>query len=91
MKIGIQKIVEVEAKEIRLYCKIVDYFTAHIYDQDGKEIGGQDDGYVPGFMPGDHYGDYIILNIDLETGNILNWNPPSAKQIMEFINPKEEE
>ena len=89
MKIGIRKVVEVEAKEIRLYCKITDYFTAHIYDQDGQKIGGQSDGYVPGFMPGEHYGDYIILNIDLETGQILNWQKPTVEDIQEFINQKE--
>ena len=33
---------------------------------DGKEY----DGYVPGFLGG---GDYIELDIDLDTGKILNW------------------
>jgi len=28
---------------------------------------------VPGFMPGDHYGDYVMLEIDLATGRIVDW------------------
>ena len=40
------------------------------------------DGYVPGFMPGEHYGDYVILHIDVETGRILNWKTPTDAQIM---------
>ncbi len=35
------------------------------------------DGYVPDFMPGEHYGDYVMLEIDAATGKILNWTPPS--------------
>lgn len=29
--------------------------------------------YVPDFLPGDHYGDYIIFKVDAE-GKIQNWN-----------------
>lgn len=65
--------------------KVVDGFEGAIYDQDGQQIGEDYEGYVPGFMPGEHYGDYLILNIDLETGKILNWNPPTQEQIEEFI------
>jgi hypothetical protein len=31
------------------------------------------DGYVPSFFPGEHYGDYVMLDIDPYTGKILNW------------------
>ena len=90
MKINQLKTVQVEAKEIRIYCHIRDGFTAHIYDQHGEEIGGQDDGYVPDFMPDDHYGDYLILNIDLETGQVTNWQKPAAEQIEKFLNNQED-
>lgn len=30
-------------------------------------------GYVPSFMPGEHYGDYLMIDIDPYTGLILNW------------------
>lgn len=84
MKIGIKKIVEVEAKEIRLCCKVCDMFTASVHDQDGETVFDYE-GYVPDFFPGDHYGDYIMLHIDLDTGKITNWKTPSAEDIMKFI------
>jgi len=84
MKIGIKKTVEVEAKQIRLCCKICDRFTASVHDQDGEEIFDYE-GYVPNFFPGNHYGDYIMLNIDLDTGQITNWKPLTPEDIMRFI------
>jgi hypothetical protein len=85
IKVGVQKTVEVEAKTLRIYTKITDRFQAYILDQDGVKIGGQDDGYVPSLMPGDHYGDYIILDIDLESGRVTNWTKPSPEQIRAFV------
>ena len=32
------------------------------------------EGYVPDFMPDQHYGDYVMLDIDIKTGKIVNWN-----------------
>ena len=90
MKIGIKKEVEVEAKELHIYCKVSDRFTASLHDQNGKEIHDQDDGYVPDFMPGEHYGDYVILNIDIDTGQILNWKQPTAEEIPKFIGNQDE-
>ena len=43
------------------------------------------DGYVPDFMPGQHYGDYVELDIDMQTGQILNWKTPSEETIKKFI------
>lgn len=51
---------------------------------DGK-IVKDNDGYVPTMMPGDHYGDYIELEIDIDTGMILNWKKPSEKTLNTFI------
>ncbi|OAF05491.1 hypothetical protein AYJ54_00870 [Bradyrhizobium centrolobii] len=81
-----KKEVQIEAKVLKVHCKVSDMFTASLVDQNGDEIFDQEDGYVPGFMPGDHYGDYVILDIDLDTGKILNWKPPTAKAIEEWIN-----
>jgi len=90
MKIGIKKEVEVEAKELQIYCKVTDRFTASLHDQDGVQIYSQDDGYVPSLMPGQHYGDYVILNIDIDTGQITNWVKPTEAQIKEFIKNDDE-
>jgi len=84
IKIGVKKTVEIEAKELHIYTKVCDDFTASLVDKDGKEISDYE-GYVPNIMPGEHYGDYIILNIDLETGIITNWKKPSVEDIEEFI------
>ena len=65
------------AKTIRINAKCCDLFCASLHDVSGNEIG-EYNGYVPDFMPGDHYGDYVDLEIDLQTGKILNWKAPSA-------------
>lgn len=85
MNINIKKEVEVQAKTLRLYMKVRDQFEATLLDQDGEAIK-EYEGYVPGFMPEEHYGDYLILNIDIDTGTVTNWEVPSQEEIEEFIN-----
>lgn len=43
------------------------------------------DGYVPDFMPDEHYGDYIMLDIDPDTGQILNWNKSAFKAFIKSL------
>lgn len=31
------------------------------------------DGYVPEFFPEEHFGDYVQLDINTKTGQIVNW------------------
>lgn len=71
-------------KIIQMTLKVSDEFCAQIIDKEGKEIGSYE-GYVPDFFPGDHYGDYVELSIDIETGKIVNWNQPTQEQIKEFL------
>lgn len=85
MEISQTKTVPVIAKTLRICVKCSDRFGADILDENGKSIGGQDDGYVPDFMPGEHYGDYVMLDIDLDTGAVTNWKKPSPEQIEEFL------
>ena len=93
MKINQTKLVKVEANaktlNVRAYCG--DMFSYIICDQDSKEIFAQEDGYVPDFMPGEHYGERIILDIDIDTGVIKNWVSPKQEEIEGLINqpPKE--
>lgn len=77
---------EVEAVTLKIHCKVCDNFTASLVDKDDIEIHDQEDGYVPGFMPGHHYGDYLILDIDLKTGRILNWQEPDADDLEKWVN-----
>lgn len=90
MEINQQKTVKVNAKTLRIRCKVSDRFAYAIDDEQGEEIHCQDDGYVPDFMPGEHYGDYVILDIDLDTGVVTNWKKPTAAQIEAAIKPEDE-
>lgn len=85
IELEIMKTAKVKAAEIQINCKVCDNFTAALVDDGGAEIASQCDGYVPGFMPGKHYGDYLILNIDLETGLVRNWTKPSAIDLQAFV------
>jgi hypothetical protein len=85
VKVAVPTTLEAEAKTLKIYCKVSDRFTASLEAADGRELFDQEDGYVPSFMPGDHYGDYIILDIDLATGQIINWKEPSAAAIEKWM------
>lgn len=84
MKINITKPMQMDAKILDIHLKVSDMFAAALLDQEGVTLK-EYDGYVPDFMPGDHHGDYVILKIDIDTGQILNWEKPSAEQLERFI------
>lgn len=65
------------AKTIDISAKCSDLFDATVYDGKGKALLDYT-GYVPGFFPDDHYGDYVRMKIELKTGKILNWKQPTA-------------
>lgn len=91
IELEITRPAKVRAKELRIFCKVCDEFTASLHDDDGAIICDQGDGYVPGFMPGEHYGDYLILNIDIETGQVTNWEKPTSAELQEWIEKTKEE
>lgn len=68
---------------LRVCAKTSDSFSAIL------EVNGVNkidyDGYVPDFMPGNHYGDYVEIDIDLDTGQIVNWTVPTAKEVMQQL------
>ena len=41
-------------------------------------------------MPGDHFGDYVQLNIDLDTGRIEKWRVPSQDELDQVFSKEEE-
>jgi hypothetical protein len=53
--------------------KCSDLYSHTIYKQDGTTV--EYSGYVPSFFPEEHYGDYVMLDINPYTGKILNWKP----------------
>jgi hypothetical protein len=66
-------------RTLQISAKCSDLFWARL-TVDGKQVG-EHDGYVPDWMPGRPYGDYVELTIDLDTGMILNWKKPAQKQL----------
>ena len=70
---------------ISISAKCSDLFSATL-KRDGKVVG-EYDGYVPSLLPGEHYGDYVLLDIDTETGRILNWKKPTTKDLKIFVKP----
>lgn len=68
---------------LKICVKCSDRFTAILVE--GNNILSDFEGYVPDFMPEDHYGDYIELDIDIETGKIINWTFPTLKQVKEQL------
>jgi len=89
MEINITKPVHVNAKTFKIYSKIRDGFCGDLVDQDGKTLRDYE-GYVPSFFPGQHYGDYLILDIDMDTGMITNWPKIKPEDVEDFINGKED-
>lgn len=57
---------------LSITAKCSDSYAHTIYTKEGK-LYREYNGYVPSFMPGKHFGDYLLLDIDPYTGKILNW------------------
>jgi hypothetical protein len=85
MQIKVDEKRTVEAKTLEIHCKVRDCFDARLVAADGAILKDYE-GYVPDFMPGRHYGDYLILNIDIETGQVTNWETPTTSQMEDFVN-----
>ena len=81
-----------EAKTIEICAKCSDMFSAVVKDEKGKKILDYD-GYVPTWFPAfkgePHFGDYVMLEIDLATGKILNWKAPKQKDL-DAMKPEKE-
>jgi hypothetical protein len=58
---------------LSISAKCSDMYSHTLTKKNGDTV--EYDGYVPSFFPGEHYGDYIMLDIDPYTGQILNWKP----------------
>ena len=68
---------------LQITAKCDDRFNATLLKDD--QMVKEYDGYVPSLVP-NLYGDYVNLDIDVQTGKILNWVIPTEDQIQEFIN-----
>ncbi len=79
---------DVEIKSVSVHVKVCDAGHYDLKDDRGTVIASRNEDYVPDFFPGDHYGDYLILDIDIETGQILNWKKPTAEKVLEAFEPE---
>lgn len=59
-------------KTITISAKCSDLFSAQLKDSEKGTIK-EYVGYVPDFLGPDGYGDYVEMEIDVKTGQILNW------------------
>lgn len=65
---------------LRICAKVSDTGWYGVENENGDLVAETDGGdYVPDFMPGEHYGDYIELDIDINTGQVQNWNVSKTK------------
>ena len=71
---------------VKIVAKCSDLCDTTVVDANGNTIAYHD-GYVPEFMPGEHDGDYVMLDIEIKTGRILNWKPGSG--LHKFIKQNE--
>jgi len=66
---------------LRICAKCSDLCSTIYTDDKGNETAS--DSYVPkGIGIGDEYGDYVEMDIDMKTGQILNWKPVSDAQVI---------
>jgi len=82
-----REVVKVDVHKLSINVKTRDSFSCSLYDKENNKIK-EYIGYVPDFMPEEHYGDYLMLDIDIDTGQIMNWNV-TKKQIEYFIKGEE--
>lgn len=71
---------------LHISAKCSDLFSAVLCDETGKTVG-EYVGYVPSWLPNptvEHYGDYVSLTIDTDTGRIVNWKKPTRADLKDF-------
>lgn len=71
-------------KTLKVCGKTVDRCSITFLNESGDAIGERDN-YVPDYFPEEHYGDYLELDIDVETGQILNWKKPTQKELRDSM------
>lgn len=78
-------------RKLTISAKCSDMFSAILYE-DNKQVGNEYSDYVPNWFPNpqaDHFGDYVELQIDIDTGQILNWRKPTKAQLNETFKGEE--
>ena len=72
-------------ESVFITAKCVDNCNISFLDNNENQIGEREYNYVPDWMPGEHYGDYVELEIEVATGKILNWKVPTQKELKDSM------
>lgn len=64
-----------------LHMKVTDCGVYTLFNHCGEALA-ETEGYVPGFFPGKHYGDYLIL--DIADGKVKNWDAKASEVAEHF-------
>lgn len=83
MKIKIKRVVEVEAKTLEI-CVKVDDVGFYILRDVTDEVIHAHNGCVPDWVNSD-CNNSLEFRIDIETGKILNWKPPTKDKLLNWI------
>lgn len=70
------------ARILKICLKVSDGFNG-ILEEDNN-VTAEYNGYVPNFFPNEHYGDYVELDIDIDTGMITNWRKPTKTELKQL-------
>lgn len=70
-----------KAKTLKLRCNVFEEFNAELVDEEGRLVSEVEDEHIPPWFPSDEYDMAITLEIDIATGRIVNWTPPTAEQL----------
>lgn len=89
MEIEVNTKAKIDIKTLRTCIKVSDSLNCDILDANGNKVEDYNY-YVPNFFPGDHYGDYLMLDIDIETGKITNWKKPTPEELQEMLYPEDD-
>jgi len=66
-----------------MFMKVADEGNYQLLDKDGEIIAEALEEYVPNFMPGDHHGDYLILEFD--NGKVTNWRTGIEAEVQAWV------
>jgi len=77
--------------KLNISLKVSDMFSCTIQNSKGEYVVDDYCDYVPDFMPEDHFGDYVELEIDTKTGQITNWRENAQALVNQFVRDQKEE
>lgn len=85
VEVNIVRPMNTEVNMLRIFIKVRDEGSYTLFTGEGGDtVADAVETYVPPFVPGGP-GDYIAMDIDINTGQILNWVQPSSRTLEKWI------